>query len=148
GCENPDGVDPDGVNFCQDGVDNDGVDGTDCADFGCDGFIPDTSIIPSAQFGPVGPCESSGETSCMDEFDNDNNGFTDCGLIGGTPDPNCVAIGACGAVDTTTTTSGDGGCSLAKADTTTGTEAANYLLALLPLAGVFALRRIRSRKNK
>ncbi|MGI9533340.1 MAG: hypothetical protein ACR2NW_00170, partial [Thermodesulfobacteriota bacterium] len=28
GCENPDGVDPDGVNFCQDGVDNDGVDGT------------------------------------------------------------------------------------------------------------------------
>ena len=150
GCENPD-ASMGGSNFCADGIDNDGVNGTDCQDFGCDGFV-----APSGM-GPTGPCESAGETSCSDDFDNDLNGFIDCGgieVVGETtqvaePDPNCVAIGACGAVDTTTTTSGSGGCSLAAAGSeTTGTTAANYLLALLPLAGVFALRRIRRRSSK
>ena len=149
GCENPD-ASMGGSNFCADGIDNDGVNGTDCQDFGCDGFT-----APSGM-GPTGPCESAGETSCSDDFDNDLNGFIDCGgieVVGETtqvaePDPNCVAIGACGAVDTTTT-SGSGGCSLAATGSeTTGTTAANYLLALLPLAGVFALRRIRRRSSK
>ena len=141
GCENPDGVDPDGVNFCQDGVDNDGVNGTDCQDFGCDGFV----AITSEEGDPTGPCESAGETSCADEFDNDANGFVDCGLLGGEPDPNCVAIGACGDDDDD---DDDGGnCSLA-GPVATGTAAANFLLPLLPLAGAYALRRIRRRNNK
>ena len=144
GCENPDGVDADGVNFCQDGVDNDGVNGTDCADFGCDGFVAITSEAGEV----TGPCESSGETSCADEFDNDNNGFVDCGLIGGEPDPNCVAIGACGD-DDDDSTGGDGGnCSIAAGSVATGTAAANFLLPLLPLAGAYALRRIRRRSIK
>jgi len=128
GCENPN-TDP---GLCEDGIDNDGVDGTDCADFGCDGFVdPETG----------GQCQSSGETSCDDGFDNDNNGFTDCGSD---PDPNCVIIGACGSG----TDSGSSGCTVAAVPVTEGTAAANFLLPLLPLAGVFAVRRIIRRRRK
>ena len=136
GCENPN-FPPDG-SLCTDGIDNDEVDGTDCADFGCDGFVVDS--------GTGVQCESSGETSCADEFDNDNNGFTDCGLLGGDPDPNCVAIGACGEPDTGG--GGSGGCTVAAGPVTSGSSAANFLLPLLPLAGVFAARRIIRRRRK
>ena len=136
GCENPN-FPPDG-SLCTDGVDNDGVDGIDCADFGCDGFIVNSETGVQ--------CESSGEISCTDEFDNDNNGFTDCGLLGGDPDPNCVAIGACGGSDDGGD-GGDGGCTVAAGPVSGTSSAANFLLPLLPLAGVFAVRRmIRRRK--
>ena len=135
GCENPN-FPPDG-SLCTDGIDNDEVDGIDCADFGCDGFIVNSETGVE--------CESSGEISCTDEFDNDNNGFTDCGLLGGDPDPNCVAIGACGT--STDGDSGDGGCTVAAGPVSGTSSAANFLLPLLPLAGVFAVRRmIRRRK--
>jgi len=138
GCENPN-FPPDG-SLCTDGEDNDGVDGTDCADFGCDGFVVDS--------GTGVQCQSSGETSCADEFDNDNNGFTDCGLLGGVADPNCVAIGACGTPDDGGSSGGDGGCTVAAGPVTSGSSAANFLLPLLPLAGVFAARRIIRRRRK
>ena len=137
GCENPN-FPPDG-SLCTDGEDNDGVDGTDCADFGCDGFVVDS--------GTNIQCESSGETSCADEFDNDNNGFTDCGLLGGVADPNCVLIGACGTPDDGGSSGGDGGCTVAAGPVTNGSSAANFLLPLLPLAGVFAARRIIRRRK-
>jgi len=138
GCENPN-FPPDG-SLCTDGEDNDGVDGTDCADFGCDGFVVNSETNVQ--------CESSGETSCADEFDNDNNGFTDCGLLGGVADPNCVAIGACGTPDDGGSSGGDGGCTVAAGPVTSGSSAANFLLPLLPLAGVFAARRIIRRRRK
>ena len=140
GCENPNQTNGDGVNFCQDGVDNDGVNGTDCQDFGCDGFV----AITSEEGEVTGPCESAGETSCADGFDNDLNGFIDCGLLGGDPDPTCVANGECGDDDDDNT--GSGGCSVA-ASATAGTAAASFLLPLLPLAGAYALRSIRKRKK-
>jgi len=146
GCENPGGVDPDGVNFCEDGVDNDGVDGTDCADIGCDGFLPDTSVMPTITQGiGIGPCEPTGETSCADGFDNDNNGEIDCGIGEIPADTNCIAIGACGDDDDD---DDSGGCNLAAGSVATGTAAANFLLPLLPLAGAYALRRIRRRNIK
>lgn len=139
GCENFAEGSPEGL--CSDGIDNDGVDGIDCADFGCDGFVIDSES--GAQ------CEAGGETSCTDEVDNDNNGFTDCGLLGGEADPNCVAIGACGVVDGDGgSDGGSGGCTVAAGPVTGTSSAANFLLPLLPLAGVFAARRIIRRRRK
>ena len=137
GCENP--TAPGQEDFCTDTIDNDLVDGTDCADFGCDGFVVDSETNVQ--------CQSSGETSCDDEFDNDNNGFTDCGLLGGLPDPNCVVIGACGEPDDGGS-GGSGGCTVAAGPATSGSSAANFLLPLLPLVGVFAARRIIRRRRK
>ena len=142
-CENPLCKQEDGCeNFnnpeeglCEDGIDNDGFDGTDCADFGCDGFIIDSESGAA--------CESGGETSCDDGFDNDNNGLTDCD---NPPDPNCEAIGACDSPPS----GGGGGCTVASAAGAVagGTAAANFLLPLIPVAGAYALRRIRRRKEK
>ena len=136
GCESP--LLPGQEDFCEDGIDNDGVNGTDCADFGCDTFL----------VGDQGVCEPFGETSCDDEFDNDNNGFTDCGegdIL--EADLNCIAIGAC---DDPSDTGGGGssGCTVAAGPVTSGSSAANFLLPLLPLAGVFAVRRIIRRRRK
>jgi len=128
GCENfAEGSDP---GICEDGLDNDGEDGTDCADFGCDGFVIDEES--GAQ------CEAGGETSCADGFDNDNNTFIDC------DDPNCVLTPVCESG----TDSGGGGCTVAAGPVTSGSSAANFLLPLLPLAGVFAVRRIIRRRRK
>lgn len=74
-----------GGEICGDLVDNDGINGTDCADSSCDGVA-----LPSGNI-----CEPSGETMCSDGFDNDFNGFTDCGGVGVDPDPNCEALGLC-----------------------------------------------------
>ena len=138
GCENFAEGSPEGL--CSDGIDNDGVDGIDCADFGCDGFVINSES--GAQ------CEAGGETSCTDEVDNDNNGFTDCGLLGGEADPNCVAIGACSTDDDGGSDGGSGGCTVAAGPVTGTSSAANFLLPLLPLAGVFAARRIIRRRRK
>jgi len=138
GCENF--TDPE-AGLCSDGIDNDGVDGTDCADFGCDGFL-----IPE---GDGAQCEAGGETSCDDGVDNDNNQLIDCGEGNILPaDPNCVAIGACDEPDTDGGSSGSGGCTVAAGPVTSGSSAANFLLPLLPLAGVFAVRRIIRRRRK
>ena len=135
GCENTDVEGQEG--FCSDGIDNDGVDGTDCEDFGCDGSIG------MSETGAI--CQTGAETICDDGFDNDANGFVDCGVIDADPDPNCVAIGACGGTDDGG--DGDGGCTVAAGPVSGGTAAANILLALLPLAGVFAVRRIIRRRK-
>jgi len=127
GCENF--TDPE-AGLCSDGIDNDEVDGTDCADFGCDGFVIDEES--GAQ------CEAGGETSCADGFDNDNNGFIDC------DDLNCVLTPVCESG----TGGGSGGCTVAAGPVTSGSSAANFLLPLLPLAGVFAVRRIIRRRRK
>jgi len=137
GCENFAEGSPEGL--CSDGIDNDEVDGTDCADFGCDGFL-----IPE---GDGAQCEAGGETSCDDGIDNDNNGLIDCGegdILAA--DPNCVEIGACDGPSTDGT--GSGGCTVAAGPVTSGSSAANFLLPLLPLAGVFAVRRIIRRRRK
>jgi len=55
------------VEICDDGIDNDGINGIDCADISCDGFEVDTGEV----------CEPGGETSCDDGFDNDNDGDID-----------------------------------------------------------------------
>jgi len=137
GCENTDIEGQEG--FCSDGIDNDGVDGTDCADFGCDGSIG------MSETGAI--CQTGAETTCDDGFDNDANGFVDCGVIDSEPDPNCVAIGACDEPDDGGS-GGDGGCTVAAGPVTSGSSAANFLLPLLPLAGVFAARRIIRRRRK
>jgi hypothetical protein len=137
GCENF--TDPE-AGLCSDGIDNDEVDGTDCADFGCDGFVIDEET------GAV--CEAGGETSCADGEDNDNNGLIDCGEGDILPaDPNCVLIGACDAPDDGGS-GGSSGCTVAAGPVTSGSSAANFLLPLLPLAGVFAVRRIIRRRRK
>jgi len=137
GCENTDIEGQEG--FCSDGIDNDGVDGTDCADFGCDGSIG------MSETGAI--CQTGAETTCDDGFDNDANGFVDCGVVDSEPDPNCVAIGACDEPDDGGS-GGDGGCTVAAGPVTSGSSAANFLLPLLPLAGVFAARRIIRRRRK
>ena len=92
-------------------------------------------------------CETGAETTCDDGFDNDANGFVDCGVVDADPDPNCVAIGACDEPDDGGS-GGDGGCTVAAGPVTSGSSAANFLLPLLPLAGVFAARRIIRRRRK
>ena len=149
GCENTEIEGQEG--FCSDGIDNDGVDGTDCEDFGCDGSIGDSET------GAI--CQTGQELTCNDGFDNDANGQCDCGdLTGVEPcmvdgvalpaDQACIDAGACGAVDGDDGgDSGDGGCTVAAGPVSGTSSAANFLLPLLPLAGVFAVRRmIRRRK--
>ena len=136
GCENTDVEGQE--DFCSDGIDNDGVDGTDCEDFGCDGSIGNSAT------GAI--CQTGAETICDDGFDNDANGFVDCGVIDAEPDPNCVAIGACGD-DDDDSDGGDGGCTVAAGPVSGGTAAASILLGLLPLAGVFVVRRIVRRRK-
>jgi len=63
------------IEICDDGIDNDGINGTDCADIFCDGTIVDTG-------GGSFECEPGGETSCVDGFDNDQNGTMDCADLG------------------------------------------------------------------
>jgi len=149
GCENTEIEGQEG--FCSDGLDNDAVDGADCADFGCDGSIG------SSETGAV--CQTGQELTCDDQFDNDSNGQCDCGdLTGVEPcmvdgvalpaDQACIDAGACGAVDGGTTGGNDGGCTVAAGPVTGTSSAANFLLPLLPLAGVFAVRRMIRRRRK
>ena len=60
-CENPETT-------CNDGINNDANQGTDCRDPDCNGVI-----------GPEGePCERPEVTLCSDGADNDGDGLTDC----------------------------------------------------------------------
>ncbi len=66
------GVEPDappslesGPSRCTDGIDNDGDDHLDCADFDCDDVLPCT--LPEDR-----------DDTCADGIDNDGDGFTDC----------------------------------------------------------------------
>ncbi len=63
------------VEICGDGIDNDGINGTDCVDIACDGSVIDTGGGPFM-------CEPTGESSCEDGFDNDQNDFMDCADLG------------------------------------------------------------------
>jgi len=128
GCENTNIEGQEG--FCSDELDNDGVDGINCQDFGCDGSIGD------AETGAI--CETGAELTCDDGFDNDANGLIDC------DDPNCEFTTVCESG----TGGGSGGCTVAAGPVTSGSSAANFLLPLLPLAGVFAVRRIIRRRRK
>ena len=124
GCENQ-ATDP---TWCQDGEDNDADGFIDCADLGCDGAIIDSLF----------QCEFGQETICDDDFDNNNNGFIDCDDVGCADSPDCE-----------TPSGGGGGCTVAAAGAVAGgTAAANFLLPLIPVAGAYALRRIRRRKEK
>ena len=127
GCENTNIEGQEG--FCSDELDNDGVDGINCQDFGCDGAIGD------AETGAI--CQTGQELTCNDGFDNDANGLIDC------DDPNCEFTTVCESG-----TGGSSGCTVAAGPVTSGSSAANFLLPLLPLAGVFAVRRIIRRRRK
>ncbi len=107
-----------GTEECGDTTDNDEDGQADCADLGCDGFAG---------------CEFGTETSCEDGIDNDADGDVD------------GADSDCQASDTGGTTGDDGGgCTVAASGITTATAAANILLPLLSLFGIYGInRRIR-----
>lgn len=72
-------------NACNDGIDNDlNYDNIDCADSDCN----DTQVGVTVHNDSI-KCEYPHETTCWDNFDNDNNGLVDCadpvcdGQIGG-----------------------------------------------------------------
>jgi len=121
-----------GVN-CNDGIDNDDNDQTDCADFKCDGIAV---LDPDNPEGPtIAVCEFGLETNCTDGFDNDTNGLTDCDDTGF-----CSTAEVC-------ETGGGGGSSGSCSIATGSVGLANALILLVPAFGI-GFRRIRRRLSK